>query len=117
MPEPRKLVPPAEYAMETPTASGVVHSIVSSMGQEEGIRAWRAACASAGQQWPGVGDEIATLLRVLETMASQGGLAEVVARSSIIRLHTWSMLARMNSMLPRKPAGQPGQGGPNHGQK
>lgn len=116
MPEPRKMMPPAEYAMETPTAPAVVHAIVSAMGQDDGIRAWRSACAAAGQQWPGLGDEISTLLRVLETMATQGGLAEVVARSSIIRLHTWSMLSRMNTAKQRKPAGQQG-GGASHGQK
>ena len=114
MPDSRKMCPPADYSMETPTAAGVVHTIVTAMGQDDGIRAWRAACAAAGQQWPGVGDEVATLMKVLETMAKQGSLSEVVARSSIIRLHTWSMLSRMNSAALRGPAGREER---RHGQK
>lgn len=85
-----------DYALETPTAAALVESIVAVMGQHEGIVAWRTACSEVNERWPGVSDQVETLMRVLTAMTKQSGLAQVVARSSIIRLHTWTVLSRVS---------------------
>ena len=99
-------MPDKQYQMSPPTAESVLRLITKTMGTTAGTSAWRTACEASGRQWQHDGGrqwqdadyEVTTLIAILEKMTLQFGLAETVARSALIRLHSWNVLAKMSKI-------------------
>lgn len=80
------------YGLSAPTERDARASLRELVGDEEGERCWRAACATAGVR-PGA-LTLEELWRAAQALAQQGGMVGVTARSLGIRIRSYVLLLK-----------------------
>jgi hypothetical protein len=80
------------YNQEAPSESSALQALSELMGQEPASQAWAAACQAAGVRRPVLAlDE---LRKVADELTHGAALARVAGRSLVVRIASYTTLAR-----------------------